>query len=273
MTQLILKPFYWILSLLFTVLLLVFLLIALAGFYVPYAAEKYVTHQTGFALDIKDSYLNLFLGEIDTWDVSIKNPNRFHEPFLIEAKQISAHVNPFSLMTPQLHIKQLVIDIDEISWVKTADREVNLDSFLNAFKAKPTQQPIQKAAIWSESSNLTNRLLQFDHYYIDTLIIHIGTINRIDYSGGVAKASRYQIDLKLELHAVDSLADVMPALSMALMKMGVAFFAETLLKDIPLNLSESVLQKGSHFMEKTPDILNKGAELIKEQTQKIKSLF
>ena len=127
------KPIQWLFSLAFSLVLLVVLALALAGFYVPFLAEKFVAYRSDFPLNIGSSHFNLFLGEVDLWDVTLKNPTRFHEPLFVEVKEFSAHVNWMSMLTATKQIDRLSINIPEVSWVKSANGEVNTDAFVNSF--------------------------------------------------------------------------------------------------------------------------------------------
>ena len=228
MLGILLKPFQWVFSLLLTLFILLLLALALAGFYVPFLIEKYVSHKTDFPTSISNHHLNVFLGEVDFWNTTIENPARFHEPLLANIGELSCHLKPFSLLTEKAYFERLVLDIRSISWVKTATGEVNIDTFLDSLS--PSDAPSAQ----SPSSSIKTPLVPYHwkQFHIDTLIIRIGTLQRIDYTGGVAKASRYNLGINLELHNVESIADIMGPLSATLTKAGVVFFTDALLNSL-----------------------------------------
>ncbi len=249
--NIIFKPIQWLLSLVIGLVILVVLAVALAGFYVPFLAEKYLSHRTDFPTTITRSHLNLFLGEVDLWGLNIENPTRFHEPHLLMLKEFSLHLNPMSLATDTKEIERLVLDIPEMSWVKTATGEVNIDAFMEGFQGTPTQTESDKKTTKTKESASPKLLIKH-------LVLRIGTVHKLDYTGGSAKTTDYKVNLDLDLKNVSSVADVMLPVTLALSKSGVSFLGDALKEGLPADLRDfsGPLDKGaSKVLENATDAL------------------
>jgi uncharacterized protein involved in outer membrane biogenesis len=262
--SLILKPFKWIFSLAFTLLLVLVLALALAGFYVPFLAEKMVSHRTDFPLKIGDSHMNLFLGEVDLWDVSVKNPTRFQEPVFIEIKELSTHVNLMSLLTATKQIDRLSVNIPQLTWVKTVNGEVNTDAFVNSFTGGSSDTPKSDSA----KTDVKKADAKPMNYLVKELKIHIGSVQMIDYTATGEKSKTYPVNLDLDLKDVKGTADIAGPLSLALAKSGVSILTDTIKNIIPDDLkdTDSLMQKGSEAVQK-------GTEAVSEAAKSVMSLF
>lgn len=260
-----LKPVQWLLSLLFALLLLGVLALAFAGFYVPFVAEKFVAYRTDFPLNIGSSHLNLFLGEVDLWDVTLKNPVRFHEPLFIEIKELGAHVNLMSMFTDTKQIDRLSIDIPQVSWVKSANGEVNTDAFVNSFTGTPSEkeEPVQKTT--TPSGTKSSEPLK---YVIKELNIHIGTIHKVDYTQSGAKSKSYPVNIDLKLKDVKGPEDVVGPLTLALATSGVAFLTDTIKEMIPTDLT-----KPQGIVDKGGQAIQKGASAVTDAAKNLLNLF
>lgn len=253
--KIIFKPIQWLLSLVIGLAILMVLAVALAGFYVPFLAEKYLSHRTDFPTTITRSHLNLFLGEVDLWGLNIENPTRFHEPHLLMLKEFSLHLNPMSLGTDTKEIERLVLDIPEMSWVKTATGEINIDAFMEGFQGAPSYtEPGKKDPKNPNSKEATSPKILIKH-----LVLRIGKVHKIDYTGGSAKTREYNVNLDLDLKDVSSVADVMLPVTLALSKSGVSFLGDALKEGLPADLRDfsGALDKGtSKVLETATDALS-----------------
>ncbi len=256
--KIIFKPIQWLWSLLLGLVLFVLVAVALAGFYVPFIAEKFVSYRTDFPLHIGNSHMNLFLGEVDIWDMDIKNPTRFHEPFFVKLKELSLHVSPLSLLQKTKLIERVVIDIPEITWVRTATGEVNVDAFVDALTggAEEGKTSSEKEKSSSATSKTTDK--EADAFHINSLVIRLGKLKRVDYSNGKANIRDYELNLDLELKDVRGAQDIIGPLTLALSKSGVAFLTNSLkdLGGLPINQLSNHLEKGANaIINTTSDLL------------------
>jgi len=258
------KPIQWLFSLLFALVLLVVLAVALAGFYVPFVAEKFVAYRSDFPLNIGSSHFNLFLGEVDLWDVTLKNPARFHEPLFVQVKELAAHVNWMSMFTDTKQIDRLSIDIPEVSWVKSANGEVNTDAFVNSFTGEPSQKDESSKPVTASHEESSKPL----NYVVKELNIHIGTIHKIDYTKEGEKSKSYPVNLDLKIKDVRGPKDVVGPLTLALATSGVSFLTDTIKEMIPENLT-----KPNEIFNKSGDVIQKGASAVTDAAKGLLNLF
>lgn len=254
LVNIIFSPIRWILSSLLGLVLLVLLGIALAGFYVPFLMEKFVTYRSDYPLTIEQAHMNLFFGEIDFWDMTLENPKRFQEPILGKIKDLSLHVSPFGLMKPIKVVERFALDLSEVNWVKTANGEVNIDSFMESFQSAKSNKSADKKPEASKNEPATIQKAEEPvRFLIKTFILTIGKVRRIDYSQGKPKMMEYPVDIHLELKDVQSVNDILGPLSLALAKSSVSFLTNTLVDGLPVDIKEAsqgVIEGSSSLFEK-----------------------
>jgi hypothetical protein len=255
--DLIFKPIRWVLSLIFTALLLVIVAIALAGFYVPFLAEKFITYRSDYALSIDQSHMNLFFGEIDFWDTVLANPKRFQEPILCKIKECSVHASPLGLVKPIKVIDRLALDVPEVNWVKAANGDVNIDEFMQSFQSAKSSE--KKEAVKTDNQSVKSSATdQSVPFLIKSFVLKIGKVRRIDYSQSKVKMTEYPVNIQLELSDVQSVNDILGPLSVALAKSSVNFLSEALVEGLPVDLKEAskgVVEGSSSLLDKASGAL------------------
>ena len=174
-------------------ILLVVLLVA-RDTVIRVAAEKIVTQQTGFPLKIQSVHVGLFDPVVKITGVVLSNPADYPESGALEIKEFSVRYDALSLLTDQIHIMEIVVDVPKVNQVTRPDGMMNFDQLGDAF-ASPAQPATtnQPAAAAKPAKK----------FMIDRLTVRFGTFARRIYKPGSPKPGGFSLTLNLNYTATN----------------------------------------------------------------------
>ena len=113
-------------------LCLAFVVLVAAGYFarnvlLRKGVESSVTRATGFPLEIGGFDLGLFNTRIEVDDLRLLNPEGFEDRRCLRVPRLVADVDLRSAFGPELHIREIVLDVAEVVVVRNAKGETNLD--------------------------------------------------------------------------------------------------------------------------------------------------
>ena len=139
------------------------------------SVEIGVTRLTGFPLEIGAMDVGLFSSQLDIRDLKLMNSADFPEKLFVDLPLFHVSYKLGSLLTGAPHVKELVVNVQEVVIVKNAAGRTNANAIQDKLAPagsgaeggpeKPAAAPAKKTA-----------------YRVDLLRVHIGTVVMKDFS-------------------------------------------------------------------------------------------
>ncbi len=251
-----------------------------AGFFLPKCIEHVFNDSTSFKMDIDSSKIKLWKGFVSLEDIAITNPSRFENQNLALVHKIKVDVDPkfkffFDRDMDDLKIKEIVLDIENIYWVKNSDGEVNVVTLGKELykewgsgkdeKAKPAEKAVKPESGEAKKPAKAKAKMPL----IRELKVRIGTVVYEDLSNPEAPISKtIKIDYERTFENVTDLQQVLMMIYMDLQNLGVNFFVQELLNTLlnPQNLLKTLGVPADQ-------LLNAPKESIKELKKNLKNNF
>ncbi|MGA2052554.1 MAG: hypothetical protein ABSH19_04505 [Opitutales bacterium] len=232
MFKIITKPLGCIFSLIFSLLVLA-VVVVLGGivvidhFAVPGAAAL-IKEKTGFEMTYASQDVNLFAGSIDLQGLTITNSNQFPTPGFVDLNQFTSAVELGSLVSDKVVVDTVVVDLKDVTIVKTSDGVYNAKVFADALKAMvPASQ--SAAAQQQPGASGSSKVPPF---LIKSLTIKIGTVQYCDYSSGSGTPKVYNINYSRTFTDVTNLNALALALGKDFAGMGMEFMANMIVSSL-----------------------------------------
>ena len=244
--KLITKPIGCLFSLLFSLVFLVVVVVVggvmVVDHYAGDIAAGIVKTKTGFDLTYAKQEVNLFKGLVDFQGMKLTNSSHFPVPDFVELNQFKTAVEPRSLFGDRIVVDEVVVDLKNVTIVKTADGAYNAKAFADALKAgvPASQSP---AAQQKPGASGSSRIPPF---IIKSLTIKIGTIDYCDYSSGSGKPKVYTVNYSRTFTDVTDVKALAMALAKDFSGLGMEFMANMIVSSLTdfntyLDLANNVL--------------------------------
>lgn len=156
-------------------------LVVLAALVLLYLGRNFITRKTvelgvrkatGFPLTIGAVDFSIFGGALSITNLRLENPPEFPERQFVDLPALRVDYRTMSVLRRAPHIRELVVNVNELVLVKNAQGESNATL-------------LQSKLGSSESTNQTRT-----PYRVDVLKLHIGTVTIKDYSKTTAPSVR-----------------------------------------------------------------------------------
>lgn len=174
---------------LFVILLVVGVVLG-RNFIVRKAVEIGVTHKTGFPLTVGSANLNLLTGKLELRNVKLMNPSEFPDNRFIDFSLLQVDYDTLSMTGDRVHVREMVVRIDELVVVKNAKGEANYEKLkakLSGGNDKPSPATSGSAAPVEKKKS----------YCVDLLRVYMGTVVYKDCSK--AKPTERKVKLNNEV--------------------------------------------------------------------------
>ncbi|HCR37604.1 MAG TPA: hypothetical protein DIU37_05585 [Opitutae bacterium] len=226
-------PFRWISSLflriLFIIFLVVLLLLVTPGWYVPFIAKKVVYYKTGFPVTIGESHINIFTGKIDFLDISIQNPDSFAEKKFVDVKELSLHIEPLSIFKEIFVCDRFIFKIENVSWVKSDQQEVNLEAFVQSLEGEPKDAQKEEHSTTEAEPSPPAPMPEF---LMKKFELTLNTVNQYDFTKSPPKEKEYKLGFEFQIENARSVEEILKPLMSQLTKEGVSFLAQSFLDSL-----------------------------------------
>jgi uncharacterized protein involved in outer membrane biogenesis len=204
-------------------------LILLAGnFWIPTVLENVLTNMSGFKTSVGKSRGSIFRGRFDLRGLKMKNPDSlFHAKDFISINNIVTDVNVSSLWKDTIVIKEILLDIDDLTMVTSAKGENNYIILVKNFNQKDqtAKKEVQKKVDTGKHSPKKPVLIK-------NLTLSISTVHVIDEHKNLSR--EYKIDYRKEFHDVTDFAKVEKQLIGDLGKFGISIMIDSIISSIPV---------------------------------------
>jgi uncharacterized protein involved in outer membrane biogenesis len=137
------------------------------------AVEVGVKQVTGFPLEIGALDIGVFSGRLGVSDLKLMNPPEFNEPLFVDMPVFKVDYSTFSMLSGAPHIKELVVNVNEVVVVKNQKGQTNANVIQEKLSPPTTSQTggAQKPAATKKAQ-----------YRVDLIRVHIGTVIIKDFS-------------------------------------------------------------------------------------------
>lgn len=257
--RLITKPIGCLFSLLFSLVILVVLLavgsVLVVDHYAADLAGAIVKEKTGFGLTYATQEVNLFKGQVDFQGLKLTNANAFPVPDFVEFNEFKTAVEPRSLLGDRIVVEEVVVDLKNVTIVKTADGTYNAKAFADALKAAipATQSASAQAKPGASGSS------KVPPFIIKTLTVKISTVNYCDYSSGSGSPRVYHINYSRTFTDVTDIKSVAMAMAQDFAGFGMTFMADMIVSTLTnfntyLDLANDIFKGAGQIGGKVLDV-------------------
>lgn len=213
-------------------------------------AQYVVEDKTDFTITFDKSYVSVFSGDARFNGIVISNPASYPEPGFVTIKEIGASIAPMTLMQDELYAREIVADVENVTWVRTASDTNNISEFSDGFKGEEKAEEAKPAAPEKEKKEFK--------FFVKSLKVRLGSVRIADYSKGTpADVKELNINYSREFTDVRSVDEIRNALLADFTKIGVGFLIQSTMQDI-ITAPLDVLTKPQELPQKLLD-LGKGA--------------
>ncbi len=140
--------------------------------------ENEIEHSLGISVSIKELELSPSLAHIGLKGITVHNPPGFPEDELAYIKSLHFVFDPVEMLTrrkPNIYL--LTLDLERLNIVKNKEGKINIKELL------PVREDTAVKAAETP-------------FYFDVLVLSIGKVTYLDYSGTSKKEYKYTIGLK-----------------------------------------------------------------------------
>ena len=167
-------------------LLVLILLLGVALYYARNTVARFAVgvaakHLTGFPMQVGSVDLGLFNGTLEVRDLTISNPPEFHGGTFLIMPRLRVDYHTLSVLRRAPHIRELVVNIAEITLVKNEKGETNATVLQD------------RASSIGGASNEQKKT----PYRVDVMKVHVGTVIKRTHSRG-GRCSETKINLNLD---------------------------------------------------------------------------
>jgi uncharacterized protein involved in outer membrane biogenesis len=228
--KLVLCPAKWVAKFalkLVTIVVILICLILLAGnFWIPTVMESALTSIFRFKTSVGKSSGSIFRGRLELQDLKMKNPDTlFQSKDFVAINNIVADVDMLSLRKETIVVKEVVLDIDDLTVVTSADGKNNYALLIKNFKQKDQTTKTLKTADSEKHSSKKSVLIK-------NLTLSISTIHSIDERKNSSR--EYKINYRKEFHNITDLKKLEIELVGDLGKLGVTIMIDSIISSIPI---------------------------------------
>jgi hypothetical protein len=143
------------------------------NFIVRKAVEVGVTQVTGFPLEIGSLDIGVFSGQLGVGNLKLMNPPEFNEPLFVDMPLFKVDYNTFSMLSGSPHIKELVVNVNEVVVVKNQKGQTN---------ANVIQEKLSPSTTGKSGGEQKPATTKKTPYRVDLVRVHIGTVITKDFS-------------------------------------------------------------------------------------------
>lgn len=159
-----LKPLGILITLVALIILLFFGAIVSVDLFLPSILSSQVSKRTNYNLSIDSSSISLVRGRVLIEGITLENPTPdFPLKEFITVKEIKVVLRPKSLFSDRIVIEELVIDIDNITFVKDTFGDDNFNTFVSrleaSFGSTSSEKSKSKEALKSDTQTKQKKFL------------------------------------------------------------------------------------------------------------------
>lgn len=153
----------------------------------------------GAPVEINKLNINLFAGEVGIEGLKIRNPNGFNEKLIAIIPEIFIHVDWNALFQNRIHVREIRLNLDEITVERNQSGAVNLMELGAVKKPSKKSQTAEAPLQPSEPSPASQKPAEPAKppaVQIDTVSLSLGRARYVDYTSGQAVARTFPLEIR-----------------------------------------------------------------------------
>jgi uncharacterized protein involved in outer membrane biogenesis len=234
------------------------------NFLLKTAVESILRNSTDFDLSIGSVNMALLDSSFEVTGLELRNPPDFPDPEAFAVDRFLVDYDLSSLLSDEVHLYNVVIDIPKVIMVRKADGESNVERLAAAAKkdTKPEgggmQEPKGGGAAEEKGAPAGKPAKEAKKVRIDRLTVKLGKVEMRDYSRGRTEPKVYDYELNMN-RTYNDITD--------LQKLGATISTELLVTAAPqvLNDLSTVLEENRDEIKAAGKELEKAAKDLKKQ--------
>jgi hypothetical protein len=240
----------------------------------PSIVTGLIKKRTGFDATVQRLYINPFTASIYVNQLKINNPDAFPQSDFVSVNEFKTAVEPNSIFSDRVVVRDAVFDIAFIAVVKNAQGQTNIDAFkAGAHPASPDQK---NDATKPDQPPLPAKKTPPKQFLIRHLVVKLDKIILADYSGSEPNVREIPLNINRTFTDVTDLKQISVPLLADLTVAGVGKFANNLLGlmlPAPILESLGVVTKGTGSIlkgtgQKTKDLFKGLFDSLEDQPKK-----
>jgi hypothetical protein len=235
---------------------LVFLMVLAATFalawvlLLPSMVTGVIQKRTGFHASVDSLYANPFTASVNIHQLEIDNPDTFPQPDFVVVNQFRTAVDPNSIFSDRVVVKDAVFDVALIAVVKNAAGQTNVQVFQTGVLGAKHEKPEEKPAPGQkpEEKPAPEEKKAPKHFLIQHLVVKLDKIVLADYSGATPQVREIPVNINRTFTDVTDLKQISGPLLADLSVTGIGKLASNvlgLLIPTPILESLGVAAKGT----------------------------
>lgn len=243
----------------------------LSPYIIPKLLDNYVECKTGFKMVTKNFSISPWKGTIRLADVTIYNPPEYTESVFLKGKEFFVKAKVASLLREDtLRFNEVIIDIDNLTWVRNARNDVNLIEFVNKARIK------QNGSTEETTETPTKPERKF---FIQRLVVRLGSVSLVGFPDKSSPLQTFQVNYNREFNNVQDLNAISKEIGLDMAGIGIRVFAQGILQTDAMqqfikNLGQNVTDKVKDILENTSEKTGKQLKSWQQKlNSKVKKLF
>ena len=173
----------------------------------PSIVTGLIKKRTGFDATVDRLYVNPFTASVYISQLKINNPDTFPQNDFVSVNEFKTAVEPGSIFSDRVVVKDAVFDVAFIAVVKNAQGQTNIDAFKTGVQAANPEEksPDQKNQATSAAPEEKKQPKQF---LIHHLVVKLDKIIIADYSGPEPKVHEIAVNLNRTFTEVTDLKHI-----------------------------------------------------------------
>lgn len=216
--------------------------------------EKLVSAQTGFAFTVERVQVGWNLSSVDLIGARVRNPPDFPDAQALDIRQARVSVAPLSLLTREIVIREVILDVEKLVLVRKADGETNAERLGGKRKGgggRPGGSPPEPAP---EPEPTPREPAEPRGFRIERLVLKLGAVEMRDFTkardGGEPAVTAMNLNLEQEHREVTSVQQLGGlVLGSAVQQMGLFLIGQEL-QDKDSKLNQKVQKAADKFQKK-----------------------
>jgi hypothetical protein len=224
----------------------------------PSIVTGLIKKRTGFDATVDRLYVNPFTASVYISQLKINNPDTFPQSDFVSVNEFKTAVEPGSIFSDRVVVKDAVFDVAFIAVVKNAQRQTNIDAFKAAANPQPPP-PDQKDQAQPAPAPAEKKPPK--QFLIRHLVVKLDKIIIADYSGAEPSVHEINVNINRTFTDVTDLKQISVPLLADLSIAGAGKFANNLLN---LMIPAPILEQLGVVTKDTGGILQGTGEKTKD---------
>ena len=165
---------------------------------------------TGMPVSIKKLDINFKKTLVDIEELVVKNPMGFEGTTFIDIPKILIDIDLGAILKGKIHLKNVELNLKQLSVVKNKKGELNLDKVKALTEAKKESKEAPKKAEPAKKAELPP-------FQIDRLHLKVGEASYIDYSSGQKSEKDFKINIDQTYEDITNLNKLIALIVMKVM--------------------------------------------------------